>query len=146
MSGAKSLAMVPICRAIVAFPAVPAPIALIAARIACRLLDSLAHHSGKAKLGFAMRHGLRQTRLRIAATSRVRARNGANLTLGASQRTSRDRQNRVLIVLLAANSLIPAKFTGSLRSLGSIDWSLLVEFLNRKHESLDDDEAAHGLL
>src|SRR5262245_17260019 len=83
MSGAKNLAMVPICRAMVAFPAVPAPTAVIAARIACRVLDSLAHHSGKAKLGFAMRHGLRQTRLRIAATSRVRARNGANLTSGA---------------------------------------------------------------
>jgi hypothetical protein len=31
----------------VAFPAVPAPTAPIAARIACRLLDSLAHRSGK---------------------------------------------------------------------------------------------------
>jgi fumarylacetoacetate (FAA) hydrolase family protein len=50
--------MVPICRAIVAFPAVPAPTAVIAARIACRVLDSLAHHSGKRNQACATRLAL----------------------------------------------------------------------------------------
>jgi hypothetical protein len=53
----------------VAFPAVPAPTAviaaLIAARIACRLLDSLAHRSRKRNQACATRHGLRQMRLEL---------------------------------------------------------------------------------
>src|SRR5262245_4792821 len=57
MSGAKSLAMVPICRAMVAFHAVPAPTDFVA-RIDCRVLDSLAHHSGKRNQACATRLAL----------------------------------------------------------------------------------------
>jgi thiamine biosynthesis protein ThiC len=53
----------------VAFPAVPAPTAviaaLIAARIARRLLDSLAHRSGKRNQACAMCRARRKTRLKL---------------------------------------------------------------------------------
>src|SRR5262249_55273494 len=95
MSGAKSLAIVLTCRAMVAFPAVSAPRPPIAARIACRMLDSLAHHSGKRNWACAMRHGLRQMTVKLQRPAACRLEMVQDLTSGASQRTGRDQQNCV---------------------------------------------------
>jgi hypothetical protein len=88
----------------VAFPAVPAPTALIAARIACRLLDSLAHHSGK-------RNQARATRLALNF--------GSDLSRAGRipKRKRGSKSTNFLIIQWPNNSadpLIAAKFTGSL--------------------------------
>src|SRR5262245_30467017 len=62
----------------------------MAARIACRLLDSLAHHSGKRNWACAMRHGLRQMTLKLQRPAACRLEMVQDLTSGASQRTGRD--------------------------------------------------------
>src|SRR6516165_3507609 len=87
MSGAKSLAIVLIFRAMVAFPAVSAPRPPDRGpdRVSCS--DSLAHHSGKRNWACAMRHGLRQMTLKLQRPARVQARNGARPYVG---RVSKD--------------------------------------------------------
>src|SRR5215471_20245972 len=130
MSGAKSLAIVLIFRAMVAFPAVSAP------RPPDRGPDRLSrarHLSppfGKAKLGLRKRHGLRKMTLKLQRPTACRLEMVQDLTSGASQRTGRDQSKLRMNRRADGDPLIYVKFTGSLRPLGSIDGTLLVEFLN----------------
>jgi hypothetical protein len=97
----------------VAFPAVPAPTALIAARIACRLLDSLAHHSGK-------RNQARPTRLALnfgSDLSRAGAKSCKALCRPHPKKKRGSKSTNFLLIQWPNNSadpLIAAKFTGSL--------------------------------